>query len=294
MSPPPVRRKLSELIQLQLLEPSLRNVVVEGPTDQALVSWFLERAGVKNVVVYPIEVFDIDADAVAAVGEANNNRGRVITIAAEAAASLPNTAPLACIIDRDLDDVLGAARTYPHLYRTDFVSMELYAFDHDVIDKFLRIHVRRLRYPAAKVIAALTPALIERFAVRVANAITRLDVSAIEWLTVTVLNGGDIAFDVRVFCNRCLAKSRKQAHAELFEEERRKARQAVPADARHFIDGHDFMELFAWFLRKHRGCGNRDENELKRDLYLAIEYSGLEVTPLFSSLSGALREQSDG
>src|SRR5436309_32108 len=138
MTPPPTidalfpRRTVQELLTLHELNPDLSDVFTEGPSDRGLIRWFLDDLELRSVVVYDISVVDLPPDQLVELGQENNNRGRVIALALLCA--MLTQSQLACVIDIDLDLLLGRnVPNTPLLLTTDYSCMEMYACNTKVL-----------------------------------------------------------------------------------------------------------------------------------------------------------------
>src|SRR5688500_15267818 len=121
------RRQLSELLTLYELEPTLRDVFVEGPFDVSIINWFLHEKGCQDVGVYDISTIEIPDGEILNRGRKANNRERVIYLAEFMQNSLqPNKNQITCIVDRDFSDFLQDRRDIECLLYTDYSCMEMY------------------------------------------------------------------------------------------------------------------------------------------------------------------------
>ncbi len=278
------KRTLEELVQIHKLEPTTADLVVEGPSDQDLLEWFCHRQEL-DVVVYTIDSFEVGAAAVLELGLEDNNRGRVVSLAKAAAELMPSSAKILCVVDKDFDDLIETPHTYPTLVKTDYSSMEMYAFNESALGKFLTLQVRKLKKVAQKILDDLAPVLRQLFACRLANKLTSLGLSAVEWHKLLKIKASGVTFDVATFCKRSLQKSGQTDHADKFETARAQAFVRLVGDVRNFINGHDFTVMLAWYLKHHSGCGRRDETEVQRQLYTALEHTELSAAPLFATIT---------
>ena len=56
---PVERRKISEVVQLYRLEPTLRDIYVEGISDNLIIESFLEENNIMGVSIYEIDKIDL-------------------------------------------------------------------------------------------------------------------------------------------------------------------------------------------------------------------------------------------
>ena len=59
MTAPPVNRRLDEILALYKLEPSLKDIYVEGEDDAKIMRWFLQRNGQCGISVHEIHIVEI-------------------------------------------------------------------------------------------------------------------------------------------------------------------------------------------------------------------------------------------
>jgi hypothetical protein len=57
---PDDRRTIEELIARYELEPTLRDIYVEGYTDALFFRWFLQKSNATNAIVYEIDCVEIE------------------------------------------------------------------------------------------------------------------------------------------------------------------------------------------------------------------------------------------
>ena len=58
------RRTISEIVSLYLLEPTLADIWVEGPSDQWLISWYLSQTVGRSVEVKTISDVEVGREVV--------------------------------------------------------------------------------------------------------------------------------------------------------------------------------------------------------------------------------------
>src|SRR5688572_4147071 len=128
------RRTINDLQLLYSLERSVLDVYVEGPSDRLFLTWFIKKLDIQGVYIYWIDTVDVPKDLILERGLDNNAKGRVITLCMVlgellGGCPLPN---VACIVDNDLDVLLGLDEVGGEcVLRTDFASLEMYAFNSD-------------------------------------------------------------------------------------------------------------------------------------------------------------------
>ncbi|MEG4231588.1 DUF4435 domain-containing protein [Microcoleus sp. Pol11C3] len=257
------RRKLDELVARYDLEPSLRDdVYVEGLTDKSIIQWFLEKSNLdtKNVAVYEIDTVDIPTDQLFALGLNDSNRSRVIFLAFQLqrlfeTTSLPH---VVCIADRDFDDLIGSSSIESELLLfTDYTSIDMYLFDSNIIEKFLRLALRKDDLEAVNILTNIYPILEEMFLLRAANQSLSYEM---EWLLPGALKdcfnkkrrkGDPLEFDSNVFVEKYLNKNNRKSEKIAFLDKVNELRNKNISEIRNKIRGHDFIQLFCWYIEPY-------------------------------------------
>jgi hypothetical protein len=284
----PERRTIEELAALCEFEPTLRALYVEGVRDRGFWQHVVacHMPGV-DVVVYDIDVVQVESDALVELDLPNSRRGRVIALGH----LIPGYAGLTCVADSDFDWLLGSYPSSPAVLYTDFTSKDLYAFDEVVVQKFLRVVLCLDATQYRGILDVFDGVLRELFYLRTANVALNWNM---EWLSPRKLLervGRGVRFDREVFVERYLHKNgRLPARAE-FEGKLRELREIAVADRRYVIRGGDYFELLAWYLADNLpgALGKyRDADVLGQALLGAIEGENLKQSEVCARLRARL------
>ncbi len=248
---PPPRKKLEELIARYRLEPVIRDVFVEGRSDTNLISRFLRSRHLHNVVVYEISSVEIPPQALANVAQPDSARGRIIFLAFHFQENLPSESRTAtCVADREYDVLLKNNFNCPFLLFLDHSSLEMYAFDPEVLDSLLSAVAPSLGKKGEAVLAELESMLQRLFVIRTTNILLDL---RLEWLPSfsdsCILTGTSVQFDENDFIHRYLGKNARLKEKARFIEELGVVTSRMSGDRRLFIRGHDFVTALSWYLR---------------------------------------------
>lgn len=250
------RRKLDELVARYELEPSLHDVYVEGLTDKSIIQWFLDESNLdtKNCAVYEINTVDIPTDQLFALGLNDNNRSRVIFLAFQLQRLFETSLPhVVCIADRDFDDLIGSSSIESELLLfTDYTSIEMYLFDSNIIEKFLRLALHRDDLAAVNILKNISPILEEMFLLRAANESLSY---GMEWLSLPSLKrcfnkrkGGYMEFDSTDYVDKYLNKNNRISEKSAFLDKVKELREKNISQIRNKIRGHDFIQLFCLYI----------------------------------------------
>jgi len=247
------QKKIGELINRYWLEPTIRDVFVEGRSDALVISRFLRLQNLRDVRVYEISCVEITPDLLLQSRLHDGKRGRVIFLAWEFQKVLPPTSTAAtCVADRDYDAVLDRNYESPFLLFMDHCCMEMYGFDPEILESLLATVAPSLSNDANTVLAKMVPLLQSLFAIRATNIALGL---GMKWLDSfedsCTITDDSIHFDEEDFVTRYLGKNAKLNIKPLFLEKLAEIRTKIHGDRRAFIRGHDFSSVLAWYLREH-------------------------------------------
>jgi len=279
-------RRIEELVARYKLEPTIKDIFVEGSTDKSLVQWFLEEETKRDVFVYEISTVLIPNDLVLELKQETNRRGQVYALAYTLQRCVgANSQQATCVIDRDFANLLGEDNVDGILFLTDYACMEMYAFNVPTIDKFLKIIVRGFPKSATVVLQELAEVLQELFLIRLANKLMEFSLKHISWERCCSLVGLQLSFDVSEYIGRYLNTRGRRTQIEEFTFVINEWRVKLSEDPRHQIQGHDFIEFLTWYIYKHRGVKEvNDEAVIQRSLLGCIERTQLMQEPLFQTL----------
>jgi hypothetical protein len=253
-----VLRTIPELVARYKLEPSIRDVFVEGRTDVQLIGRVLRASGLRDVIPYEIRTVDIPPRDLVAGGYEDGAKGRVLYLAFEFDRALPpRTRAVSCVADRDYDYLLGKIYTSTFLLFVDYSCSEMYAFDEPTLDEVIRCVQPSHPKPAGIIIAALSVVLGTLFTLRATNIQLGLGLSWLESFTDDcAVNGEGIDFDLESFLTRYLNTRGKIGRRQAFLVAFTALRAILAPDHRFSINGHDLVALLAWYLRQHSKKSN--------------------------------------
>ena len=204
------RRELAELIVKYQLEPSLRDLYVEGPQDKALYQWYLEDIGCKDVAVYEIDSVEITQEITGRNGLGNGNRNRIMALALELDKRFPTTLSyVKCIADRDFDFLLGLFISANHLLYTDYTSVDMYSYNDQLISKALLLGLNLSQDDAKGLTRLLSPVLKELFIIRATFQALNWNRSCVRFTRCCTVDGAQISFDTSEFIVRTLNSASK-------------------------------------------------------------------------------------
>jgi hypothetical protein len=282
-------RRLDELATLYRLEPTLRDVYVEGSTDRRFIEWYLHQSEVRGVTVSEINLVEIPPGLLHQAGLGDGNRSRVIVLARELERILGSeTVSLSCLADTDFDGLLGQKHACALLLTTDYTCLEMYFYEARCMNKFLRLVVYGFPKSAKNVLAELQNPLQELFLIRMANHVLGWNLKLTQFEKLCELTGAGVAFDQAEYVKRILAANRRATHAKKFYEQIEKCRLLLTKESRKQVQGHDFVGLLAWYIRAH-GKSKITQDLLERSLPACSECAWISEQPMFEELLKRLR-----
>lgn len=287
-----VRRSIDELILRLRLEPTVYDVIVEGPSDRALLEWYLRRSGCsRNIRVYPIDEIQVDGGSPDG-GHVPGNRERILSLGRSVIERADPGSPLILVVDRDLDVLLDLTPSNPYLLMTDHAGLEGLYFDESVLERFLSLYVRRRVVEPAVLLSALQGPLTEVFLVRCADKVLNLNLGALSpGRCCSVGDAALLYFDREDYITRYLMRGASDRRAEL---EKTIAVLRRTLDERTTnpppIHGRDFVGLLCHVLRPYVANSSTllREDVVHRALMLCLDDRMLRVTPFFSQLLSKL------
>ncbi|MGW2552472.1 hypothetical protein [Streptomyces sp. NPDC001635] len=283
------RRLISEVVALHRFEPELLVLYVEGRTDKVFFEHLLDGIVAH---VYEIDSVHIPADVVAECGADNGAKGRVIALSIALEEALPDVdPPVRCIVDTDMDTVLGKKKTdAKYLRYTDHSCVESYAWNEATLKKYLSLGLHgALGLDAPTVMATLEPVLEELFLMRATNLASGRNMSWVSVSSCVTYKRRRFTFDRDGLWRRWLQANdcwRDGPTLELIAEELR----SQTSDYAHvdLMHGHDLTELLSILVRESvRPAALGNQEVVSRMLLLSIERGQAHSFPL-------LRELMDG
>ncbi|MBY0232567.1 MAG: hypothetical protein K2W96_25080 [Gemmataceae bacterium] len=272
------------------LEPTLRDIYVEGLSDATIVKEALRVAGCRNAIVYVIDTVDVPPAILAARKLSDGNKGRVIALCQELEARGIVGNEATGIMDRDCDGVLGIVHASRMLLTTDYACMEMYFFDDIQLGRFCERFLHREAGLAGRLLALLRGPLVEVFFIRATNEAMALGLT---WLAtdrqVTVAKGA-LEFQPDIFIDRYLNSNSMLGEKAAFLAKRNQLRSKMDADPRHNIHGHDFVDLLSKCLQKE-GIEKAlaDPLVIERSLPAGADFASLSAQPMFQALIARVR-----
>jgi hypothetical protein len=279
------RRTIDELAARYELEPSLRDVFVEGPFDSSVVEWVLRTNGCAAGAVYEIGTVEIPAGLLEKYSLPAGEKGRVIALCMELDSYLSPSTQVTGIVDRDYDTLLETSYSCPLLLISDYACMEMYFYDLDVVDKVLHFTTKGRARPAGEVLDLIKQVLCDTFLMRAANVSLGMGMTWLDLAGQCDVTRDSVTLDRATFAYKYLNRNAQLPNAGQFDERVASLRQRLTGDERNFMNGHDFVGLLGRYISKcvkNRSLG--DPEVVERQLMQSADYARLSRENLFQQL----------
>jgi hypothetical protein len=289
---PETRRTLDEIKTLYFLEPSIKDIYVEGSGDAYILRWFFKRKNRRDVHVYSVDVLEIPD---AALERANlcphSARNNVLLLAQELASHFNEPKlKVKCVVDADYDRYLDRCMESYVLEYTDYTCMEMYLFNESLIDKFLSLALRGFRLSASALMRQLTSIVERLFLVRLTNeklgwrmpwpSSTRFGARYLSW------SSDGVQFEEERFITNYLTSNTRRGEMDQFKAVMDELAGSFDPDPRQNMHGHDFTLVFFLLVRRLKGHRGefKDVATFEAALSGCLELAFVESEPLFLKL----------
>lgn len=282
-----VRRTIKELATLYELEPTLKDVFVEGATDRAFVHSLLRHAGFSQVQVYEIDNIDVPSDLLKRLKIGNGNRDRVIGLAIELEqlCEVDLSRRVCCIADADEEAGKTPRIRATLLLYTDFTSMQMYSFSDVPLQRYFDQVVLDFPLKAATVLSSMAPMLRCASVSRRANELMGLGRSPVDLTDDCQVSGSAIAFDRDRFIQRFLNKANAFHRRNEYLAECQRIDAGLPSQPTLWVHEEDFLDLLHWMIVRLRTSTRTVARQLLgKTLLLAVPFTDALSQPLFVEL----------
>lgn len=282
-----LKRKLEELIAIYSLEDELEDVYVEGPTDRFILENYFEH---KKPIMLFYEIDDIeiyehqeqfpDLDL-------RSHKDKLIALS-RILSKINIESRVACIVDRDFDDILQPLESNAHLYYTDYSCMEAYFFCKSYILKFTKIGIRNFPHSPEVIISEVGKVLRSLFIMRMVNKHFSYSFSfpKIENHMPVVRATGVCGFNFENYLETYINLNRLKADKESIFKFIDEISGKLSEDPRFNMNGHDFVEVLYSYINKIKNTPNFKQDNFEKALFLSIQPNYFDDYHLFMSLAG--------
>lgn len=262
------RRTIDDIKTRYFVEPTLRDIYVEGYFDRLALNSWCEKNEEKNFVPYEIDSVDIPFDILKKYGLTEGNKQRVIALAKELDELQCDS--YRCLVDKDFDHWLDTIEQIPKLIWTDFSSLEMYFFSEQLIKRILvdmsdsKIKDWDAFYTSFVVV------LKQLYCIKLSDRILNIGGDWCDIKKSLTSSKNTLTFDYSGYIKKNLISFGKSAELSnfivLFDEWFIK----LDCDPRLCIRGHDFVDLMSSAIKEYKGMKNFQEAEALQRMLLAF------------------------
>ena len=278
------KRTVDEVISICKLEPSSKNIYVEGISGKLVIDNFLKKQKKSDISVYNIDCIDFN-EVFAKLPHSklnilkDSNKEKVAYLAFEV-----ENCHFLGIIDRDLDFVNNHVKSGKYLSYTDYNSMEIYLFSYDNIDALLKNSFRiTTNVNVDNFMKSIGDVCRVLFYIRA--CLESSNGSIVDFKKNLSYNRKNNAcsLDIEKYINKIAQANRMVCSFDgLYKEIQEKLAKSVD-DIRLEIKGHDFIKVLYFSICKHKKV-SMDESELANTFWVYLDDRVLLNEPLFQRI----------
>lgn len=282
------KRTVEEIISICKLEPSTKNIYVEGISDKLVIENFLKKQKINDISVFDIDCIDFrEVFAKMSPSELNvlkdSNKEKVAFLALKVEKEAGNCHFLG-IIDRDLDFVNNHIKSGKYLSYTDYNSMEMYLFSYDNIDALLR---NSFRITSNVNVDNFMKSIghVCRILFYIRAYLESSNGSVVDFKRNLSYDRKDNAcsLDIKNYISKIAQANKMVCGLDgLHKEIEEKLAKSV-GDIRLEIKGHDFIKVLYFSICKHKKV-NMNESELANTFWVYLDDRVLVNEPLFQRI----------
>lgn len=263
-----VRRTIDEILSRYELEPSLRDLYVEGVFDKDVITSALER-NPEGWAIYEIETVDVPAEILIKNGQTLGNKQRVIALARELS-KINQECAYFCLVDRDLDHWFNSLENTKRLLWSQFCSLELHYFSSEVISHILLTTCKARIIDFDVFLNSITKSLTLLYAFRISDRQLALSLRWIPFEDCLIRNGDSVLFSCEKYIDRVLQANKKFERKHDFVKAAQEFVSQASGDCRERIHGHDFVKIIVWAIKKFNGVKEFSSNQVIERLFVSM------------------------
>lgn len=283
------KRTVSEIVTLYELEPSIRDVYVEGYSDKLVFNRFFKKYNLTDLSIKLIDDIDFKELYHDYPDIKRNNKKKSLALANVIDGTFDKEIiGLTIIVDRDFDDIREGILCNCYLTYTDYSSIELYLFNEKVINIFYENILHGFPYDGGKTINALTKALVQMFLIRLIldnkGNYSKEQIPDFTKSIKVLARKGEIKFDHEAYLFKVLNNIGEIHNKEIWLKDISKLEKKLTKDDRLNIRGHDFIQLLFHYINKVKNRIRINCETMERSLFQCLDYSLLKEEVLFKYL----------
>ena len=253
------RRLVSDLKVLYSLEPTLKDIFVEGNFDKEIIDQYIKFRSIEGVKTYNIDSVEV-SDQMVLISEGSLGQKQRVIYLMKLLVDIKELY-LFGIVDKDFDDWLKTSVNLPNLKYTSYNSLELHFFSNEFVRDILKMTKARINN-SDSFFLSFCEVLKTFYSLRIASVSTKLHLKFVPWDKSLTLTNDKILFDFNSFITKLLISNGKIGEKEKFSGAFRYWLDKFTGnDPRHYVHGHDFIALLSWSIIKAKGLRSLSSEE---------------------------------
>jgi hypothetical protein len=246
------RRTIEELALRYELEPTMRDVFVEGHSDQTILRWFIDSccSGGESVGVFPIDEIDVPSEVLQQYKMSSGNRSEVIALCLELERRFGDSlTSVTGVVDLDIFGIIPGDHQSGLLVKSDFSCLEIYLFSEQSLAKTLKLAFPHVKKSAKEVTDELAPVLRELFLLRAGAHGLGFSAEWISYDSFLSVEGGVLKYRLKDHQRHYLQKSGVWERRGELDKAITELRAKLPGDFRFEANGHDAICVLGHYLK---------------------------------------------
>ena len=286
------KRTIDEILTLYILEPSIKDIYVEGAIDKSIIELYVDIHQI-NCKFYEIDSSIDFSELVQNDLSLGSHRNKLITFS-DILYRESDSTNVICVIDKDFDDFLDQKVENNFLLRSDFSCIESYIFNEETINKVLKIGFSNFPVNADEVIKEFLKVLPTLYFIRYVREIN-VDLKFSSLLkqesAYSINKAGVVTFNLNDYVSRYCAKNKFLAKSDFIIQEVENLLKNFNGDVRNCIHGHDFIEGFFRYVNIVKNTQNFRLENFEKALFMALEIRTFNQYSLFSDIYSRFNPQ---
>ena len=292
---PGTRKSIDYIIATYELEPQVRELWVEGPTDRMFLQWFFDQKSLHRVHVYEIDLADIGSQVCAKHGLRPSKRSQVIALALECEQRLELRHNHLCLVaDRDFDAVWGFTHSSKYLFYTDHSCLDGYFMNEKTLHKALQIVGCGISgKPGTRFFESVVTVLRDLFCISASNVSLDWSMRSMEIKKYLQYDGNAVKFRSGSYIDRYLKSSSRFGQKSEFERKLQEVRKRSCKAGVVYLCSDHLHQVLPWIVQQ---CGGskvgakyKDSSVCSSLLRNGIDLSSIAQEKLFRTISRRLR-----
>ncbi|MGI4758634.1 MAG: hypothetical protein ACRYGF_17510 [Janthinobacterium lividum] len=276
---------MEDLIARYVLEPTLRDVYVEGAFDESILRQFFKQLSCDRPSVTRIDLVEITDQQLQRHGLTRGEKSELIALAEEVHMRCGVVDGLRCVTDTDSDRLLGVVRANPLVLQVDFTCMEMYWLNEYSVGRFFEA-IRQQGSSYTTLLQDIGAVGREMFLIRSTVQSLNLNAGIIPFRKYCSRGILPVSFDSEAYIAALLNTAGATARKNDFLARRENLRSDLSEDLRLSAHGHDLLELILIAYRDRlSNLGLKETKTLETVVAMTMPLASLTEHNLFKTLS---------